>query len=198
MAHTFLFQPAVWTAKGTLWRADGVPLEAIGRTEIAHRAECWLLSGTLKVLGSPPAEFVHAYWIEPPGPDGASMKWRFEDATFGTLLGRFAVIGESILSVYACESSGYHGAEHLGQIDADTYRTAGVLLLKDQIVYSWRMMLQRAAERDRKSTRLNSSHEWISYAVFCLKKKKHVKEKIHIHITGGNSNLLIDRSVPEQ
>src|SRR5438105_8142276 len=27
-------------------------------------------------------------------------------------------------------------------------------------------------ESDRKSTRLNSSHEWISYAVFCLKKKK--------------------------
>src|SRR6266849_262341 len=26
--------------------------------------------------------------------------------------------------------------------------------------------------KDRKSTRLNSSHEWISYAVFCLKKKK--------------------------
>src|SRR5207247_9465013 len=25
--------------------------------------------------------------------------------------------------------------------------------------------------KDRKSTRLNSSHEWISYAVFCLKKK---------------------------
>src|SRR5256885_4597605 len=29
-----------------------------------------------------------------------------------------------------------------------------------------------AAERDRKSTRLNSSHLVISYAVFCLKKKK--------------------------
>src|SRR6266536_5261748 len=29
-----------------------------------------------------------------------------------------------------------------------------------------------ARHRDRKSTRLNSSHEWISYAVFCLKKKK--------------------------
>src|SRR5690348_17510358 len=28
------------------------------------------------------------------------------------------------------------------------------------------------AERDRKSTRLNSSHPSISYAVFCLKKKK--------------------------
>src|SRR2546429_4381186 len=30
-----------------------------------------------------------------------------------------------------------------------------------------------AARRDRKSTRLNSSHGYISYAVFCLKKKKH-------------------------
>src|SRR2546421_9231489 len=28
------------------------------------------------------------------------------------------------------------------------------------------------SERDRKSTRLNSSHDQISYAVFCLKKKK--------------------------
>src|SRR2546429_7360459 len=27
--------------------------------------------------------------------------------------------------------------------------------------------------QDRKSTRLNSSHGYISYAVFCLKKKKH-------------------------
>src|SRR2546429_7322675 len=28
---------------------------------------------------------------------------------------------------------------------------------------------------DRKSTRLNSSHGYISYAVFCLKKKKHTR-----------------------
>src|SRR5438034_5657924 len=31
--------------------------------------------------------------------------------------------------------------------------------------------------RDRKSTRLNSSHTVISYAVFCLKKKKKQKQK---------------------
>src|SRR5438105_6860326 len=31
---------------------------------------------------------------------------------------------------------------------------------------------------DRKSTRLNSSHEWISYAVFCLKKKKNINKPI--------------------
>src|SRR3712207_8183306 len=32
-----------------------------------------------------------------------------------------------------------------------------------------------ASARDRKSTRLNSSHANISYAVFCLKKKKHTR-----------------------
>src|SRR2546426_8421270 len=32
---------------------------------------------------------------------------------------------------------------------------------------------------DRKSTRLNSSHLVISYAVFCLKKKKDTKKNLH-------------------
>src|SRR5438552_7012176 len=32
---------------------------------------------------------------------------------------------------------------------------------------------------DRKSTRLNSSHQIISYAVFCLKKKTKTKQTIH-------------------
>src|SRR2546429_3924752 len=43
--------------------------------------------------------------------------------------------------------------------------------------------------KDRKSTRLNSSHGYISYAVFCLKKKKkntHLVHTIHtntVHVT---------------
>src|SRR5688572_31594544 len=39
---------------------------------------------------------------------------------------------------------------------------------------------------DRKSTRLNSSHSQISYAVFCLKKKK----KINKHFYSINNKLL--------
>src|SRR5256885_12164634 len=40
---------------------------------------------------------------------------------------------------------------------------------------------QPLRDTDRKSTRLNSSHLVISYAVFCLKKKK--KKNIDIHVT---------------
>src|SRR2546422_5573877 len=44
--------------------------------------------------------------------------------------------------------------------------------------------VERAAEDDgmrldRKSTRLNSSHGYISYAVFCLKKKKPIRADAH-------------------
>src|SRR2546422_5229774 len=35
-----------------------------------------------------------------------------------------------------------------------------------------RFQCEMYGQRDRKSTRLNSSHGYISYAVFCLKKKK--------------------------
>src|SRR2546422_5989786 len=53
-----------------------------------------------------------------------------------------------------------------------------------------------AGAADRKSTRLNSSHGYISYAVFCLKKKT----KAAIHATSGGatvraSSLLTSSSV---
>src|SRR5690625_6203591 len=41
--------------------------------------------------------------------------------------------------------------------------------------YLWGSPTARALGRDRKSTRLNSSHVAISYAVFCLKKKKNAQ-----------------------
>src|SRR5437868_9820647 len=50
------------------------------------------------------------------------------------------------------------------------------------------------APRDRKSTRLNSSHVSISYAVFCLKKKKHtsmpITHVIHLQKVTTKYSLL--------
>src|SRR2546429_3459660 len=44
-------------------------------------------------------------------------------------------------------------------------------------------------EADRKSTRLNSSHGYISYAVFCLKKKNNVTQ---LDTIDGNSPSLVN------
>src|SRR2546430_6489815 len=50
-------------------------------------------------------------------------------------------------------------------------------------------------ERDRKSTRLNSSHSQISYAVFCLKKKKRIRilPSSTIRIAPPESGAATDR-----
>src|SRR5205809_5113915 len=62
------------------------------------------------------------------------------------------------------------GREETGETSA---RVAPVALrLQGRRVFTVAELLAHHAGRDRKSTRLNSSHGYISYAVFCLKKKK--------------------------
>src|SRR5690349_22558668 len=74
----------------------------------------------------------------------------------------------------------------LALLKARDYERAGIPMLpvthgqaqtrKFILIYSWLLvgvtLLLAPASGDRKSTRLNSSHVEISYAVFCLKKKK--------------------------
>src|SRR5256885_13312105 len=77
--------------------------------------------------------------------------------------------------------------------------TSAVWLARRTSMSSWRRGRRRTNawarappswwRADRKSTRLNSSHLVISYAVFCLKKKKTSDRRNHI----GQSQHTIDR-----
>src|SRR5204863_1885894 len=70
------------------------------------------------------------------------------------------------------------GGQHRADRHAQTQRSAVVIVMS---IIDWRELDADAVaplyaeQRDRKSTRLNSSHVEISYAVFCLKKKKNKK-----------------------
>src|SRR5690349_21921022 len=55
-----------------------------------------------------------------------------------------------------------------------------------QVVAAPSSRATRSVSRDRKSTRLNSSHVEISYAVFCLKKKKKEKKQGHRALVNGD------------
>src|SRR2546430_10932913 len=64
----------------------------------------------------------------------------------------------------------------------------------DRTIRGLERSVSGGARRDRKSTRLNSSHSQISYAVFCLKKKK---KTITVELLDEDDNYLnrvIDRS----
>src|SRR2546430_11629069 len=60
----------------------------------------------------------------------------------------------------------------VGELQGNEQTYARALLDTVDFLSERRPVLPPAASGDRKSTRLNSSHSQISYAVFCLKKKK--------------------------
>src|SRR2546429_2277028 len=66
----------------------------------------------------------------------------------------------------------------LGQISlislySEEYRMTPALLRRTRLLLNTAVVALLLPAKDRKSTRLNSSHGYISYAVFCLKKKTH-------------------------
>src|SRR5690554_3549181 len=89
-----------------------------------------------------------------------------------------------ILAVIAMEEVGRQRLradvhQHIGYPTADQGPEARRRLLRiddGHIQQRTHLLAQRGGDKgDRKSTRLNSSHVRISYAVFCLKKKKQYK-----------------------
>src|SRR3712207_7544001 len=74
-------------------------------------------------------------------------------------------------------------SDRLGLVGADPNRQVAlaVELLQDHDpVLRHQADADALDDGDRKSTRLNSSHANISYAVFCLKKKKNLKHNRHV------------------
>src|SRR3712207_8053476 len=63
---------------------------------------------------------------------------------------------------------------NVGRVTVGVYMLSGALAGLAGVLDAARI----GSGRDRKSTRLNSSHANISYAVFCLKKKKNYKLRI--------------------
>src|SRR5256885_5106096 len=82
------------------------------------------------------------------------------------------------------------------------FRSNWVSIPSARVTAGCRISLAFPGRLDRKSTRLNSSHLVISYAVFCLKKKKKVKDAIGvlrdpIHAQIANVGFADDPAAPE-
>src|SRR3712207_8742485 len=66
-----------------------------------------------------------------------------------------------------------------GRLPGDGGRDEMVSTLRRRLLRPLKRRREGALARDRKSTRLNSSHANISYAVFCLKKKTKTKSSVY-------------------
>src|SRR2546429_6857322 len=72
-----------------------------------------------------------------------------------------------------CACASVHGANRLGTNSLTDLLVFGKAAAESIIKF----LQENPGRKDRKSTRLNSSHGYISYAVFCLKKKKETSSR---------------------
>src|SRR4051812_3550038 len=84
-----------------------------------------------------------------------------------------AQVSGPVSKVYVRDQQAVKSGDSLFDIDAANYELA-LQKAQAQLELARQSESQESANVDRKSTRLNSSHMSISYAVFCLKKKKQI------------------------
>src|SRR5438552_14456415 len=125
--------------------------------EIRHNPLLWLLA------------FVPAVF--------AAAKLSPEAHTLLFVLSVLAIVPLAALLSHATESVAAKTGDAVGGLLNATLGNLTELVIALTALRAGQYMLVKASiagtqRRDRKSTRLNSSHQIISYAVFCLKKKK--------------------------
>lgn len=96
---------------------------------------------TSDVLAAKPVEIRSNYEIAPF--TGDVTAWQSEDAKLGTLIGQFAVVEDTIISLYSATSGEYFGSESWKQISRSEYRGRGVLYGVGGKIYSWAVRLEK-------------------------------------------------------
>ena len=90
-----------------------------------------------------PALHHNRYEIAPFSPGARSTHWTSNNPAVGALRGRFVVVGDAILSLYASPTGRYRGYECIQQRDAMRYTVRGSLLEEDKLLSTWALDLIR-------------------------------------------------------
>ncbi len=141
MQHTFLLSEGTWVAKGNYFDElnNSIPVE--GKTIITHTDKLWFNEGYMELLLDSPMRFENKYEIVPFVKDHTS--WKSFNPALGTLLGKFAVIDDTILSAYVSEDNQYSGVECMIKINNTTYASKGFAFKGIEKLSSWDVTLEK-------------------------------------------------------
>ncbi len=135
MEHTFLFTEGAWITRGTYYDENNNALDAEGRFEVTHNKKLWASKSVVTLSGDEPVEIRNDHEIAPFTNNVAG--WQSVNPKLGTLIGRFAVIEDTILSLYSAASGEYFGSESFTRISESEYLGKGVLYGVEGKIYSW-------------------------------------------------------------
>ena len=145
MKHTFLFMEGTWIAQGHYFDdADrALPLE--GMTRVTHTDKLWLNEGEMEIkAGDKPIKIYNRYEIVPFKEGSYVTTWESLNPDLGTLLGRFLVVDDTIISTCCSKTGEYIGAEFHLKVSDVHYKNRGVFFKKSDKLSSWSIDMQRS------------------------------------------------------
>jgi hypothetical protein len=142
--HSFLFREGLWRSEGEFFDAVGSVIKVAGEAHVRHYPDRWLYEGVLRTQTSQPAEHRTVYEIQPPAPGNFAMPWTSKSAAFGTLHGRFIVVGDAILSAYESATARYRGQDTILRREEKRYAARGALFDGGKLLSAWTIELTLA------------------------------------------------------
>ena len=143
MEHTFLLKEGLWRCEGEFVDGVGKATAVTGEAQVRHYPDRWVYEGVLRAASVPPVEQRTVYEIQPLAAGAFATQWTSKSPTFGTLHGRFIVMGDAILSAYESATGRYRGQDTLLQRDEKHYSARGAMLDGGRIVSAWKLELLR-------------------------------------------------------
>ncbi|MEK6244186.1 MAG: hypothetical protein AABM33_06760 [Pseudomonadota bacterium] len=142
MDHTFLLKEGLWRSEGEFFDGAGTLTGVAGEAHIRHYPDKWVYDGVLRTKTSPPHESKNLYEIQPFVAGNFATAWTSKSVSFGTLHGRFIVVGDAILSAYESATGRYRGQDTILRRDERHYSARGTLLDGGKILAAWSIELR--------------------------------------------------------
>src|SRR5512132_180191 len=140
----FLLKVGVWRSEGEFLDGAGKRTAVAGEAHIRHHPDKWVYEGVLRAATVPPTEHRTVYEIQPMAPGNFATPWASKSAAFGTLHGRFIVVGDAILSSYQSATGRYRGQDTILRRDERHYSARGTMLDAPKILSAWSFELRLA------------------------------------------------------
>ena len=139
--HSFLLKEGLWRSEGEFMDGMGKTVAVQGEADIRHHPDKWVYEGVMRTASVPPTEHRTVYEIQPMAPGNFATPWTSKSASFGTLHGRFIIVGDVILSAYESATGRYRGQDTIIRRDDKRYSARGALLDGGKLLSAWRIEL---------------------------------------------------------
>ena len=137
VAHSFLLKEGLWRSEGEFLDGAGKRVGVVGEAHIRHYPDKWVYEGVLRAATVPPTEHRTVYEIQPMAPGNFATPWTSKSPAFGTLHGRFIVIGDAILSAYESATGRYRGQDTILRRDNRRYSARGAMFDGGKLLSAW-------------------------------------------------------------